>query len=468
MRFAKSFSIIAFLLTFALQVFAHQQATVEEYINKYKYIAVREMQRSGIPASIKLAQAILESGMGTSRLATLGNNHFGIKCHKEWSGNSMKHTDDAPNECFRVYTNPEESFVDHSHFLTSRPRYSELFTLSRSDYKAWAYGLKKAGYATNPRYAEMLIDVIERHQLYVYDIDLPIDQLDQRRNVIQLREKEELIVLQNKTAPVGTFERNLEVSVPASKPSAMLKDASATATNVVFTNNNVKVIKASEGQTLRSIAQQQNISLTRLMEFNDMKPKDDVKPGQLVYLEAKKTKAERRTHLVLAQDNMWSISQAYGIRLSKLYERNLLRPGEEPAVGAMIYLNKVAPKKPALRPKNFKEAGKEVTVSVSVGSSPSVTPPPADHTTVSTPVARTPAYTQPVQVSAPQVDSRPTVSTPARPGISGKQVVHVVKQGDTLYNLSRRYGVSIVQIKEWNQIPDENIKLGQELIIFQN
>jgi LysM repeat protein len=467
MRFKTLFLFLSIaLLTLSSGLRAETKATVEEYIQRFKHIAVREMKRSGVPASITLAQGILESGMGTSILATKGNNHFGIKCHKEWNGKTMKHTDDAPNECFRVYSNAEESYIDHSHFLTSRPRYAELFSLSPTDYKGWAHGLRKAGYATNPRYGDMLIDVIERHQLFAYDQPLAIDEMEAQRNVIKQREKEELIVLQNKTAPIGTYDRSVQVSVPASKPVIELKEAGASAGSVAFTNNGVMVVRVREGESIKSLSDYHKIAPSKLLAYNDLKPKAQLQAGQLIYLQTKKTKAARKTHLVLPHENLWSISQSYGIKVAKLYERNLMRPGEEPAPGAMIYLNKVAPKKPALRPKNYKAPSDEVTVSISSGSNNLPQKPAARPTT--TPSIEAPKTTigqimeekpeRPIQVASQSTAQKNTAPS----------VTHTVQKGDTLYGLSKRYNVSISQIKEWNGMTDENIKLGQELIIFQN
>lgn len=142
------------------------------YIDQYKSLAKENMLKTGIPASVTLGQAILESGAGTGPLSVQANNHFGIKCHKEWNGPSIKYTDDAENECFRKYDDPSGSFRDHSYFLTSRPRYASLFQLGKDDYAAWAKGLKAAGYATDPKYPEKLIGLIERYQLGKYDAEV--------------------------------------------------------------------------------------------------------------------------------------------------------------------------------------------------------------------------------------------------------------------------------------------------------
>ena len=159
---------------------------VKAYIENFKESAKNNMQKNGIPASITLAQGILESGAGTGDLAMQANNHFGIKCHKEWTGPSVKHDDDSAQECFRKYQYPEESFRDHSYFLTSRPRYSSLFKLPKNDYKSWARGLKNAGYATDVKYPDKLIGLIERYQLHQYDAEvLGLADLEKAMNPIE-------------------------------------------------------------------------------------------------------------------------------------------------------------------------------------------------------------------------------------------------------------------------------------------
>jgi len=165
LKFLNLFLFFSFLLSPFSSFAQYTEADIYNYINTYKEIAIKKMAEYKIPASITLAQGIFESACGTSRLATEANNHFGIKCHKEWQGEFIKHDDDALQECFRKYKEPEESYNDHSLFLTSRPRYANLFKLDAMDYKSWAHGLKAAGYATNPQYADRLISLIERFDL---------------------------------------------------------------------------------------------------------------------------------------------------------------------------------------------------------------------------------------------------------------------------------------------------------------
>lgn len=451
-------TVLAFLVLGCISsstIFANTKATAEEYIQKYKGIAISEMKKHGIPASIKLAQGLLESGIGTSKLAVQGNNHFGIKCHTVWTGPSMKHTDDAPNECFRVYSDPKESYQDHSHFLMSRPWYNPLFKLKTNDYKGWAYGLKKAGYATNPRYAEMLIDVIERHQLYVYDMDLSEKEMEQYRLQLIDQEKETLIALQNNDV---NFKNTPVVTLPSTKnPSHVSHNA-----GVIFYNNNVKVVRVTKGQSIQEIAKIHGLSVSQLRKFNDLTAKQDIQEGQLVYLASKKNKAKQKKHLVLSHDNMWSISQNYGIKLDKLYEKNLMKKGEEPAVGASLSLKKKSKTKPALR-NNTKTSTPNAPVTVPVQSNPS------KPTTVSTsePTKETHTTVQKDQginfnpftyaLGTTQASTQPVSNT----------LYHTVQSGETLYSISRQYNVTVDQIKNWNNMMDYQIQLHQQLIIFR-
>jgi LysM repeat protein len=457
----KSFFILLFLLS--LGTMANAQIQAEDYIQNYKHIAIREMKYHGVPASITLAQGILESGMGTSMLATKANNHFGIKCHKEWTGKTIRHTDDAPNECFRVYNNAEESFKDHSQFLLSRPWYAPLFKLDVQDYKGWAHGLKKAGYATNPRYAEMLIDIIERHMLYVYDENISLHEMEEKRMALKQKEKEELLVMQNKSTPISTQSVCVEASLPCVVPSNPHYS--------VFYNNKLKTVHVQKGETMKVLSSRYKIALTKLYQYNDMPMNSALEPGQLVYLQPKKSKAKQKTHLVLSHETMWSISQSYGIQLQKLYERNLLNKGEEPAAGTTLYLNKRAPKKPAIR--NGKQPGtpERIVVEVPVTIDPVIIPAnqpslPLNNAPIIKPSSN-PAPPKPATSSVADVLNNSQPSASAASQAANSSITHLVEKGDTLYNISKRYNVSVSQLKEWNNIFDDSIKLGQILIIKQ-
>ena len=261
----------------------------QDYIDKYKDVAITEMQRYRIPASITLAQGLLESGAGQSALARQGNNHFGIKCH-DWTGRKTYHDDDERQECFRAYNTVLESYEDHSKFLTGKPRYAGLFKLSLTDYKGWARGLKSAGYATNPRYAEQLIGIIETYELYKYD------------------------------------DGSYQSPHAGSKMVKRVKRVSADHT-VRMCNKNYYVV-ARQGDTFRSLAKEAGVSYRKLARYNERDKNDVLSEGDIVYLQKKRTKADKSfkgvPHVVKAGESMYDIAQKYGVRLKSLYKKNQL------------------------------------------------------------------------------------------------------------------------------------------------
>ena len=287
----------------------------KDFIRKYKNIAIREMERTGIPASITLAQGILESGCGKSELAINANNHFGIKCH-DWEGDTYHMDDDAEDECFRKYKNPEQSWIDHSEFLVNRPRYAGLFSLKTTDYKAWAKGLKAAGYATNPQYAEMLIRIIEEEELYKYD-----------RNIQH-----------PSNSPVTITAEQFAESV-----SSQTRPGNVSYRNREEMRNGIICIEIIPGDTFNKIANYYGIKLKKLLQYND-KTDTNLKPGQLVYLKRKKAKAARgyEFHRVKAGDNLYDISQKYGVRIKNLIRYNYLSADSPLTEGEKIYLRKKA------------------------------------------------------------------------------------------------------------------------------
>lgn len=295
-------TIILLLTVNVILAQSGKENTREEYISQYKDLAMQEMKRTGIPASITLAQGILESGNGNSRLATKANNHFGIKCHN-WTGPSVRHDDDSKNECFRKYKTPEKSYLDHSDFLTGKSRYALLFELQPDDYKGWAKGLKKAGYATSPTYASALVNIIEDSELYKYD---------------------ELVLAGGNTKQK---KQSLESSLLASGRTVQYK-------------NRVKYIVADTGDTYTSIANELFLMSWQLPKYNEMESGVTLKPGDIIYLQPKRNKAasNNRTHMVKEGESLYSISQLYAVKESKLRKRNSLSEGDEPLAGSIIML----------------------------------------------------------------------------------------------------------------------------------
>jgi LysM repeat protein len=303
-----------FLLIVILSFAAHlsgQRISRQQYIDKFKNLAISNMTNYGIPASITLAQACLESGDGNSRLAKEGNNHFGIKCHN-WTGETITHDDDARNECFRKYREAEESFRDHSQFLRYRERYKFLFDLDPKDYKGWAYGLSKAGYATNPMYPQLLIKIIEDYGLDAFDNITA--EIPPPPSVI---EKAEIY-----TPPAGTelYGISLERSL--------------------YTRNGVAYIIATSDESYTSLAKEHKLFRSEILRFNDLDKEIPISDGTIVYLEKKKKRAEEMVeiHVTEQGDNMYSISQKYAVRLKYLYNLNKMKPGTEPAPGEIIKL----------------------------------------------------------------------------------------------------------------------------------
>lgn len=296
-----------------------QRLSRQQYIEKYKDIAIREMKSYGIPASITLAQACLESGDGNSSLATEGNNHFGIKCHDSWAGDKMYHDDDKKGECFRVYKQAEESFTDHSDFLRYRARYASLFDLDPKDYKAWAEGLKKAGYATNPQYAQALIKIIEDFQLYKYDGEIPVTEV---ASVVPRPSKVKAITKKDIDRFVIVLGRE------------------------VHKKNGVEYVRAKRNDTYDRIADEFKLTGDKLRKYNDAPTNSTLKEGDIVYIKAKKGKADKYypIHIAEAGETMLSISQAYAIKLSSLYKLNRMSAGQEPEEGQEMYLHKTMKK----------------------------------------------------------------------------------------------------------------------------
>ncbi|HKM31152.1 MAG: LysM peptidoglycan-binding domain-containing protein [Bacteroidales bacterium] len=295
----------------ASQVFPVPQAR-KQYIDTYKDIAVRQMHTYGIPASIILAQACLESGDGNSRLARQANNHFGIKCH-DWEGDSIFHDDDEPGECFRKYSTAEDSFLDHSVFLRTRPRYAFLFELEKDDYKGWAHGLKQAGYATNPHYATLLIDVIEKNDLHRFDVLLPQD--------VTAEELPEI--------PVSFYTESTDAE------GVYFVDVE----RKVLQTNGVRYVLSAPGDTYRSLAAEFGLFRGELTRFNDVPRKAELVVGEKVYLERKAKKVAKTApdNTVISGESLPDIAQRYGIRLQVLRSLN---PGLEdyPAPATLVRL----------------------------------------------------------------------------------------------------------------------------------
>ena len=384
---------------------AQSRSIVEEYIVKYKDIAMAEMARTGVPASITLAQGIHESGAGTSDLVQRSNNHFGIKCKTEWTGEKVYHDDDARGECFRKYDDPFISYKDHSDFLRTRKHYSSLFELDPEDYEAWAYGLKKAGYATNPKYPQILIKLIRDYNLQDYS----------------------LIVL-GKKQPGETEPAWVKLNTPAAEEETAVVTRNSEASNAakpvypqgVFTINDTKVVAVTKGASYLKVAEEHNISLARLFEFNDLKDGDVAMEDGLLFLQRKRKTGANEFHVVAAGETLYGIAQTQGIRLESLLEYNQLAANATVQAGETLYLKSQAPSSPKLL---------------------GIFSLKKDH--------------KPKEETALVIEKQPA------PQI----IVHVVQPKDTVYSIARKYAVEVNDVKKWNEMQSTDLKIGQQLKI---
>ena len=368
--------VVVALLLWTCSVVAQTRMTPEEYIAAHKDLAIREMKRMGVPASIKLAQGLLETEFGNSPLLKKSNNHFGIKCKSNWTGPGVSHDDDELGECFRVYPDVEASYRDHSNFLRSNGRYAFLFKLDPTDYKAWAHGLKKAGYATNPRYPEILIRNIEQYNLNQYSLLAADDVATYDRTGY------------TDDPFVPAKPDSADISLVSAKPMAGMSRTSI---------NGRKCILAPAGTSLLAIATQQDIPLHHLLEYNDREQDGILPKEQPIFLERKAQRGPFPEYNVQVSESLYDIAQRYGIQLASLASYNNLTASAIVKPGQRLYL-------------------------------------------------------QPVKaVEAPQ----------------GNVQWHEVMPKEGLYGISRKYGVTIEQLKAWNRLESDSLKIGQQLIVGQ-
>jgi LysM repeat protein len=433
-----------------------------DYINRYKDIAIREMERTGVPASIKLGQGILESNAGKSYLAQKGNNHFGMKCGSKWKGKKVYRKDDDYDKngkliksCFRAYKSAEESYIAHSNFLrdpNKRNRYSFLFDLNPYDYKAWAKGLKKAGYATSKTYAQKLIKVIEDYDLDQYDRMSSSDLL------------------------AGNSKRKRRDNW--NKPQKSIEGLD------IQNNNHANMVLAREGQTPREIAEKVDLKLKCILVYNEKLPDLDVQlPAKTrVYIQPKRNgfRGSKKWHYVKSGETMYEISQIYGVKLEKLYKRNRLPVGTEPALGERIKLKGLKIREnevPDTRNvENDPEIpvlidGKEIKVETEedpfMDESEFITPdnpteinPPKEETEEEVELELEEEEEEKTEPEIPMIE--PEIEEVITTPIDSK-VYHIVQSGDTLYNISRKYETTVGEIQRLNNLTSNVIFRGQKL-----
>ncbi len=424
------FILRAGLLSLILAWGSHQEVSGQDraaYIERFSAIAVSEMHRTGIPASIKLAQGILESNAGSSELAKKANNHFGLKCGSAWKGSKMYRKDDEynhhgklVNSCFRTFSSAEESYTAHSEFLTDPAkayRYGRLFKLSSADYKGWAHGLKRAGYATNPRYAHLLIKIIEDYRLYEYD----------------------------KMSP-ESFEEDLiaEEQPVLNDPSAPAAPAVSRILKVQY-ENDVPFVIARAGDTPSKIGYEMDLPSNRVVQCNEgfNHKHQKLAPGQRVYLKKKKSryKGSRRYHVVRDGETMQDISDRYAVRLDKLYKRNRLNPGAIPLPGQRIYLQGNNPS--SVRTMDSAPA---TDTRQAMFLWDEAVKPEAQESTESGKVT----FREKIQF----VSTEPETSD---------YIEYIVQPKDTLYGIAKLYGTSVDMLKNLNNLDTANIHPGQVL-----
>jgi LysM repeat protein len=438
--------LVISVLCFCIPLLSAQNAS--SYIHKYADIAVSEMHRTGIPASIKLAQGMLESNCGASELASKANNHFGIKCGGDWAGKGFHREDDDYKEgklvksCFREFNSAMESFVAHSDFLTDPKkvnRYGCLFELKSSDYKAWARGLSKCGYATDPQYADKLIRIIEDNQLFQFD--------------------EGDVLAHGKGKPEASLGYNL-----------------------VRVNNDVNYVVAAEGETLEAIAARNDVNENQLERYNDHAYQREfpLAKGSKVYIQPKRGSfhGKKKFHTLQAGEDLLFVAQEYGMKIDALMKRNGLEANQVPLAGQKIMLRGKSktpirtanpydnPVVPVVTQKEVVSA-KPATTSKPTTTKPAstaTTKPAATASTAKASTTKPPTSNTAVQHAAVK-PSVPSASKPMTP--ASMQVPHVVSKGDTLFNIANRYGLSVDELKKRNNLSADTISIGQKLLVTQ-
>ena len=402
----KLFQLFILVACVSLSVCA-QQLTPKQYVEKYKDLAIREMKRMGVPAAVTLAQGLLETENGNSDLVKKSNNHFGIKCKSSWTSAAVTHDDDAIGECFRSYKDAEASYRDHSNYLRGNDRYGFLFTLNPTDYKGWARGLRKAGYATNPKYPEILIKNIEQYNLQQYSLEAGSD-------VPKIATPEE-----NRAAAAD--EATTQNAQPTSNSNV---EVSANLRSALQSINGHKCYVAKKGTSLLAIATAYEIDLSKLLEYNDLETDGILSADQLIFLQRKSKTGEKDYYLVQHQETLYDIAQKNGIQLKYLLAYNQLSDKATVQSGSKLYLS-------ATRETQQANVIKEAAVKTTMAAAP-------------------------IAVSKPVVKNV----------VSGSRI-HEVQVKEGLYGIAKKYQVTVQQLRDWNNLNNDNLKIGQQLIVSE-
>lgn len=452
----------------------------ELYIEQYRDLAISEMHRTGIPASIKLAQAILESNAGLSTLAREANNHFGIKCGSQWNGKTFYRKDDDRNQrgkliksCFRAFRDPVDSFMEHSDFLAvqNRKRYDFLFGYGTSDYTSWAFGLKKAGYATHREYPNLLIKLIEEYQLHRFDRPGGFDE------IVAVNEPIYHAPTVTNTAPKK--KRKAQTSV-FSGGSAGEISMDAFKTKIAIDKiNKVSVTYATEGDNIGTVAIRSGLSVKKLVKYNDGidSYEQPLTTGTKVYLAKKKSsfKGKKKFHFVKAEDNMTSLAQKYGVQLKALYAMNAMPLSSEPAIGEKIRLKGKMPKGRKIKTRMLRVNDHKVLLTSGI-SDPviDIIEEKEKPSMVSIPTTdvNKPSVT-PEKVQESPIDNQGVVITWDTPSPSASSIesqtstmeYHTVVKGETLWRISQRFETSVTVLRDLNNLDSNIIQPGQNLRI---
>lgn len=414
-----------YIITLALISFVShllgQKITREQYISQYYQMAIDEMNLFKIPASITLAQGILETESGNSDLARIAKNHFGIKCKSSWTGMKFIKDDDTKNECFRAYATAQESYRDHSLFLAKGDRYATLFTYDIKDYKSWAYGLKSAGYATNPNYPQMLIKSIEDLKLYEFD--------NYGRTNVKPKtvDTPPVAVIVPKIDTVKQYKERLEKNVEPK-----------------YVANNLRLVVLESNMSLIDIANKENVSYRNLLIYNELENEQPMVIGQNIFLEKKLNGNGMGVHEVKPNESMYDIAQKYGVTTESLRKNNKLERWEQPAAGESIFLNKVRDN--YIKTRTYWDVQREKEKkSTSDGTTKEITR----------------------QQSAAQEALKSAKGTQPIPNTNLFIVFHTVKSQETIFRISKIYDVAVQDILIWNNTSIEaGLSTGQVLKII--
>ncbi len=374
MNYIKLF--FAFLGTFYFGIIsslsAQKSMNTKEYIDSFKQAAMQEMRVHGVPASITLGQGILESASGNSKLSKECNNHFGIKCRKNWNGKFCLADDDAKDECFRGYETAIESYRDHSLFLKGSSRYAPLFELNPTDYEGWANGLREAGYATNPAYGTILSNIIRKYRLTLYD---------------------SMVVLGEEYFK-GSSDQPEMIQI-----------------------NGVPAIGAKEGENPSEVAKKHHLGTWQIYRYNDLKEGEMINPGEIIYLRPKRSSGSEETHILKKGETLRDISQQYAVKMKQLYRKNRLEPGQEPAVGEVIYLKEKRQSPPKLA------------------------------------------------VQTPKTSQADAINVVNQRKKAIAENMHEVLKGETIEQIAEKYHTSVLNLVRWNDLETADVKVGQILVL---